>query len=146
MEAISGLESLLRLRKGFERAARLELRRIHSEIIRAKAELERIDAERHELQVQLAGTLKRGFSAAEFAMYSVVSFEMQEQAVKKQLMKLEELRGQAERKYEECRRERKVMENMIERRRREYEKEAGHREQRAADDATLRRRSRVGRA
>jgi flagellar export protein FliJ len=143
MEDLSGLESLLRLRQGFERAARVALQRVFAEINETQFRLEKVIEERRRVRTQLAGQLRKGLAAGDFVMYSVKPLEGQEAAMRKMLTQLEEVRVKAEQKYAECRRERKLMENMIARKREEYRQEAERREQRLTDEATLRRMKRV---
>lgn len=140
----SGLEALFRLRRGLERAAKLELKRISSEINRADGEMERIAHAKRELYRQLLTSLERGCRAEAFALYAPDALDREARCLKNKIQQLKALKVGAERTYVECQRERKIIEKALERKQREKTLEATRQEQRTTDDATLRRMAWTG--
>jgi flagellar export protein FliJ len=137
-----GVESLYRLKQGLERAARLELQRVNAEIMRTEEMLQTLAGERRSERRKLAETLAAGIRGADLLLYSEAALEAQEKVGFAKLRELRQLAAQAEGKYSECHRERKILENVLERRNQQMEKDGARREQNATDGDTLRRAGR----
>jgi len=139
MGKASGIESLLRWRGTLERAAELALKKAVVDVNHAKRELEGIEAERHGLRVALNARLREGSSTEVLQLYSGAALEAMERGVRERLRFLLAERLRAEARYAECRRDRKVIENMGKRRGAQERMEALRREQVRIDEATMRR-------
>jgi len=139
MGKASGLESVRRWRRSLERAAEMALKKAAMDVNQAKRELEGIATARRLLGVGLGERLREGASSEVFRLYSTASPDGLERNVLERLTLTEAERAQAEVHYAECRRDRKVMENMLERRGAEARMEASRREQVRVDEATMRR-------
>jgi flagellar export protein FliJ len=139
MRKKTGLESVLRWRRSLERAAELALKKSFTVVKEMKHELEEIAAERQRLRAGLNTKLREGAGAEVFRLYSPAALELIEDKVREKLRLAEVERLRAEIRYAECRRDRKVIENMLARRGAEERMEASRREQVRVDEATMRR-------
>jgi len=144
----TGLESLWRLRKGYERLARLDLQRVSAEIAQTHRQIGDLRRRKLEARRDLAHAIATGVSGGDLATYALEPLDREEHCLHERLKQLQVLQREAEARYLACRRERKITENALERQRAASLAESERREQRLADDATLRRiaRSRRSRA
>ena len=139
MAKASGLESVLRWRRSLERAAEQALKKAVGEVHQAKGELRAISAERRALGAGLRERLREGASSEVFQLYSPAALVGMEESAGEKMRAAEAERARAERRYAECRRDRKVIKNMLDRREVEDRMEASRREQVRVDEATMQR-------
>jgi len=136
------LEAVLHFRKSVEHQQELRLRAANQQVARVRRWIEQVDEKIQQAQAASARELAAGTTFAEvrFALAAEASLVTQRQTLEREWLKLETLRSQQQRIFQQARRERETFESLRNRQQREYERDQARREQRALDDLFLLRR------
>jgi len=120
----------------------LKLRTILVSMSSTKVRIVELAQTRLVLRHSSLARLKQGARSQELQLDSVSALEFEEDQLKQRLRQLEKERRAGERKFLQARREREIVENVIESQRTAYESERSRRLQMMMDDETLQRRAR----
>jgi flagellar export protein FliJ len=133
------LEAVLHFRKSVEHQQELRLRAANQLVAKLRNRIEQLSGRIAELRNRHAQELGRGTSAAEmrFVLECEAILEQQRQAAARELTRLEALRNQQQKIFQQARRERETFESLRDRQLRNYEREAARREQRRLDELFL---------
>jgi flagellar export protein FliJ len=136
------LEAVLHFRKGIEHQQELRLRAANQQVIRVRHAIEQLDGKAQQAHAAGARELAAGTTAAEigFALATQALLGSQRQSLEQELARLEGLRNQQQRLYQQARRQRETFESLRSHQEREYERNEARREQRTLDDLFLLRR------
>jgi flagellar export protein FliJ len=137
------LEAVLHFRKSLERQQELRLRAANQLVARTRRLIEQIEGRIRTAHSQQSQQLGAGITAAElrFAFECETLFDEQRQIMQRELVRLETLRDQQQRIFQQARRERETFESLREHEYRIYVREAARREQRQQDDLFLLRQA-----
>lgn len=138
------LEPLLRLRKSRERA---ELRRLQEAallVVRARTQIEQLDAEVAEMREESRKALLEGCSGAElnFETLLLETCAKRRAWLVQELSRLERLRREQQARYSLARQQREILSNLREHQYSLYRTELSRREQQQSDDLFLTRQTR----
>ena len=136
------MQAALRLRASKEQSAWLRLRGMNVEIAAVQEALEQIRNEKSRVRAEQVERLRVGATGRDLHASDTKFFERQEQRVAEVLKMCFARREAARELLAEARKRREVVENAIERERREYFREQSRLEQTRMDDETLQRMSR----
>jgi flagellar export protein FliJ len=136
------LEAVLHFRKGIEHQQELRLRAANQQVIRVRHAIEQLDGRVRQARAASAQELAGGTTAAEigFALAGQALLSSQRQSLEHELVRLEGLRDQQQRVYQQARRQRETFESLRNHQQREYQRNELRREQRTLDDLFLLRR------
>jgi flagellar export protein FliJ len=136
------LEAVLHFRKGIEHQQELRLRAANQQVIRVRHAIEQLDGKVQQAHAASARELAAGTTAAEigFALAAQALLSSQRQSLEQELARLEGLRNQQQRLYQQARRQRETFESLRSHQEREYKRHEARREQRTLDDLFLLRR------
>jgi flagellar export protein FliJ len=142
------LESVLHFRRSVEHQQELRLRAANQQVSRLRRMMEQIEQRIKDMHTRQSAELGAGMTSAElrFSLACEKGLLQQRQTLLQELKRLEALRDAQQKIFFQLRRERQTIESLRDHQRREYEREAARREQRAADDAFLQRQSFLRRA
>jgi flagellar export protein FliJ len=137
------LEAVLHFRKSVEHQQELRLRAANNQVARARHWIGQIDDRIRRMQATHVRELADGTTSAEirFSVATQDSLLAQRQIIEKELFRLESLRKQQQRIFEQARRERETFESLRDRQLREYQREQARNEQHVLDDLFLMRRT-----
>jgi flagellar export protein FliJ len=136
------LQEILHYRESLEHQQELRLRAIHQQVAKVRHLIEQVDQRIRDVQTRESQELHAGTTAAElcFALASEASLRQQRQIVERELVRLQNLRDQQQRVFQQARRDRETFENLRQRQFEEYQRNAARREQRQLDELFLLRR------
>jgi flagellar export protein FliJ len=136
------LQTLLRFRRNCEHREKLQLAAINRQIVHVRLQMDAVVQEKVAARNRLGQNLARGILATE--LRETECFEMllalRQESLARQLVKLEQLRREQQRVYEEAWRQSQILENLRDRQERLYYQEQARREQEAVDEQYLARR------
>jgi len=137
------LQALLHFRQSVEHQHELRLRAINQQVARVRRLQEQVNAQIRQLKAGETQELNAGTTAAEIAfdLGCVAVLQQHRQTIDRELARLEGVRDQQQRVYQQARREREILENLRNQKLEEYRRGALRREQRQLDDLFLLRRS-----
>jgi len=137
------LQALLHFRQSVEHQHELRLRTANQLVARARHLIEQIDARLHQLHTLQSQDLGAGTSGAElrFALSCEETLLQQRQVMQRELLRLQVLRDEQQKIFQQARRERETFESLRDHQLREYQRDAKRREQRQLDDLFLQRRA-----
>ncbi len=137
------LQVLLHFRQSVEHQQELRLRAVNQLVARVRHLIEQIDARLQQLQTVQSHDLGVGTSGAElrFAVSCEENLQQQRQAMHHELVRLQTLRDEQQRIFQQARRERETFESLRDHQFREYQREAKRRQQRQQDDLFLMRQA-----
>jgi flagellar protein FliJ len=136
------LETLLHFRRSVERHQELHLRVANQQVARMQRWIEHIEEQIGSLHGRQSRELNTGTTAAELRFNRACGVVLAQQRVsaQRELQRLEQLRDQQKKLFQQARRERETFENLRDRQRTEYERNARRREQRQLDELFLLRK------
>jgi flagellar protein FliJ len=137
------LQALLRVRQSCEERERLRLALLNNQIGRLLQEREILNQKRVLAWTQIFNALGTGMSGAElqFELASMAVLGHRQEELRNQIAKLQQERIAQERSFREAQKQRKILDNLRERRLRDYLQVRGRREQQQVDDMFMVRRS-----
>lgn len=137
------LETVLHLRRSLERQQELRLRAANQQVMRVHHMIDLLDGHLREMKSHSSQHLLQGTAAVElhFALLCEGTLGKHRLVLERELLRLEELRDQQQKAYQQARRERETFESLRERQLLEYKRDAARREQRQLDDAFLLRQA-----
>ncbi len=123
------------------------MRATHQQVARVRHLIEQVDDRIRRLQQLYSQDLAAGTTSAEmrFVLATEASLHAQRRDLERELSRLENLRDQQQRIFQQARRERETFETLRDKQRLEYERDAARREQRRLDDLFLLRQSNLKR-
>src|SRR5262249_9652164 len=133
------LQAVLHLRQSIEHQHELRLRNANQQVAKVRRLIELADERiRHEENL-CANALSAGTTSAElrFSAAARDSLHAQRQRMEAELKRLQTLRDQQQRVFQQARRERETIESLRDRQFLEHKRNAKHGEQRRADDHFL---------
>jgi len=133
------LEAVLHYRRSLEHQQELRLRAANQQVAHVRRLIEQAGERIRQARATQARELAAGTTFAEvrFALAAEAFLEGQRQTLERELYRLETLRSQQQRIYQQARRDRETFESLRDREKREYERERARREQRALDNLFL---------
>jgi len=133
------LESVRRLRRSLEKQEEQRLLAIAANLVKARAALERLDAERGEARRMALRAMESGASGAllNFELVCEAAYSAARQKIVQQIVDLERLRHAQIGIYRRARQQREILDNLREQRLAEYTLEAARREQQRMDELFL---------
>jgi len=137
------LQALLHFRQSIEHQHELRLRAANQLVARVRHLIEQVDARLQQLHTLQSQHLGAGTSGAElrFAVSCGENLLQQRQAMQRELVRLQALRDEQQKIFQQARRERETFESLRDRQLREYQCEAKRGEQRQQDDLFLMRQA-----
>ena len=137
------LAAVLHFRQSLEHQQELRLRAANHQVARVRRALEQLEQRMRESKIQRAGQLSAGTTAAElrFSLLCESAFPQQQQELLRELVRVQSLRDQQQKIFQQARRERQTFESLRDGQLREYQRDARRREQRELDDLFLLRRA-----
>jgi flagellar export protein FliJ len=136
------LEAVLHYRRSLEHQQELRLRTANQQVGRVRRLIELAEERIRQAHAAQARELAAGTTFAEvrFALAAEAFLEGQRQTLERELHRLETLRNQQQRIFQQARRDRETFESLRDRQKREYDRDQARREQRNLDDLFLLRR------
>jgi flagellar export protein FliJ len=137
------LEAVFHLRQSVEHQQELRLRTANQQVARLRHLIEQLDARIWQTQGLLSRDIAAGTTAAEirFILATEAFLHEHRHSVERELSRLEHLRDQQQRVFQQARRERETFESLHDQQLRQYQREAARSEQRRLDDLFLLRRA-----
>jgi flagellar export protein FliJ len=137
------LQAVLHFRQSVEHQHELHLRAANQQVARARHFLDQLDARLQNLQTRQSHDVATGTSGAElrFALSCEVTLRQQRQAMQHELLRLQNLRDEQQKIFQQARRERETFESLRNHQLHEYRRDAARREQRQLDDLFLLRQA-----
>jgi flagellar export protein FliJ len=137
------LQALLHFRQSIEHQQELRLRAANQLVARVRHLIEQVDARLLQLHTLQSQDLGAGTSGAElrFAVSCEENLHQQRQAMQRELLRLQGLRNEQQKVFQQARRERETFESLRDRQLCEYQREAKRSEQRQQDDLFLMRQA-----
>jgi flagellar protein FliJ len=137
------LEAVFHFRRSVEHQQELRLRYANQQVARVLHGIGQVDARLRQMRLHQSQELGVGTTAAElrFAISCEDAILEQRRSLQRELLRLQKLRNEQQRVFQQARREREIFESLREHQRSQYEREAGRREQRQLDDFFLLRKS-----
>jgi flagellar export protein FliJ len=137
------LQAVLHFRQSIEHQHELRLRAANQQVARARHILDQLDARLLQLHTRWSQDVAAGTSGAElrFALSCEATLRQQRQVVQNELLRLQNLRDEQQRIFQQARRDRETFESLRDYQLREYRREAARREQRQLDDLFLLRQA-----
>ena len=137
------LQALLHLRQSIEHQHELRLRAANQLVARVRHLIEQVDTRLHQLHAGQSQDLGTGTSGAElrFAVSCEEHLLRQRQSMQRELVRLQGLRDEQQRIFQQARRDRETFESLRDHQLREYQREARRSEQRQQDDVFLMRQA-----
>jgi flagellar export protein FliJ len=141
------LEAVFHFRQSVEHQHELRLRTANQQVARTRHLIDQIENRIKEKRVQQSQQLNAGTTAAElrFGLLYETALDEKRHTLQQELLRLEQLRDQQHKIFQQARRERETIENLRDQQRRAYEREARRREQRRVDDLFLLRQAHLRR-
>lgn len=136
------LQTLLRLRHGFEHVERLRLEALTRRVFGVQQHIETLENEKRAAWIQLAGKLRRGIRGGEFRSEAMVA-EVQSRRRRSLLEQLEQLQAQRQRQqaaFRKAQQDREILDNLRTRLLEAYHLVELRRQQQQLDDTYLMRR------
>lgn len=137
------LEAVLHFRQSVEHQQELRLRAANQQVVRGRRLLEQLDARITDTRSEQARQLGTGTTAAElrFGLLCEASLQRQSQELLRELLRVENLRDQQQKIFQQARRERETFESLRDRQLEQYRRDTARREQRHLDDLFLQRQA-----
>jgi flagellar export protein FliJ len=137
------LQAVFHLRQSLEHQQELRLRAANQQVAKVRQLLEQLDERIQHMQARESQELGVGTTSAElrFALSCDAALHQQRQEVEREMSRLQNLRDQQQRIFQQARRERETFESLRDHQRREYARDSGRREQRQIDDLFLLRQA-----
>jgi flagellar export protein FliJ len=137
------LQAVFHLRQSMEHQQELRLRSANQQVARVRHLMEQFDAHLHDRHLQRLRDLVEGVTAAElrFASDGDSCLLDHRKALEGELVRLQNLRDQQQRIYEQARRDRETFESLHDHQFSEYQRDVLRRAQRELDDTFLLRSS-----
>jgi len=137
------LQALLRVRQSCEERERRRLALLNTQIAGLHQTHDSLNQERVLAWTQLSNGLTAGMSGAElqFEVASMATRAYRQEELKKQIARLRQERIVQERSFREAQKQRKILDNLRERKLRNYLQVRGRHEQQQIDDLFMLRRS-----
>ena len=137
------LETVLHFRRSLERQQELRLRMANQQVARVRRLIEHIEQQIDGVHTRQSRELNAGTTAAELRFNRASEAVLAQQRVLAQLelQRLEQLRDQQKKVFQQARRERETFESLRDQQRTEYERNARRREQRQLDELFLLRKT-----
>jgi flagellar protein FliJ len=130
------LQALLRVRQSCEERERRRLALLNTQIGRLHQKHESLNQEKASAWTQISHSLRAGMSGAElqFEMASMATRAYRQEELRKQITRLQQERIVQERSFREAQKQRKILDNLRERKLRNYLQVRGRHEQQQIDD------------
>lgn len=137
------LEAVLHLRQSVEHQQELRLRTANQQVARVRHLIEQLDARIRQTHGLLLRDIAAGTTAAEmrFILASKASLQEYWQTIERELFRLEHLRDQQQRVFQQARRDRETLQSLHDHQLRDYERQAARSDQRRLDELFLLRRA-----
>lgn len=137
------LAAVFHFRKSVEHQQELRLRAANQQVARVRHLIGQLDERISQMQTHQSQELGAGTTAAElrFTLLCETAVWQQRQDVERELLRLQHLRDQQQRIFQQARRERETFESLHDHQLREYERAESRREQRQLDDLFLLRQA-----
>ncbi len=137
------LQAVFHFRQSIEHQQELRLRAANQLVARTRHLIEQLDARMEEMRIKHSYELGSGTTAAElrFALQCEAVLLHHRQALQGELLRLEKLRDEQQKIFQQARRERETFESLRDHQLQEYERDRARREQREIDDLFLLRRA-----
>jgi flagellar export protein FliJ len=137
------LESVLHYRQSLEHQQELRLRAANQQVARARHFVEQLDARLQQLKIRQSQESSAGTSGAElrFSNLCEATLRQQHQALMGELKRLQNLRDEQQKIFQQARRERETFEILRDQQLHEYKRESARREQWQLDDLFLMRQA-----
>jgi flagellar export protein FliJ len=137
------LAVVLHYRQSLEHQQELRLRATNQQVARVRRAIDNLEQRMRDAKLQNTGQLHAGTTAAElrFSLIKESALHQQRQQLLRELVRVENLRDEQQKIFQQARRERETFESLRDSQLREYELEAMRREQRQLDDLFLLRRA-----
>jgi len=142
------LENLLHFRRSLEHQQELRLRIANQQVTRMRRLIEHIEQQIGSLQTRQSRELNAGTTVAELQFNRTCEGVLAQQRLlaERELQRLEQVRDQQNKVFQQARRERETFESLREQQRSEYERNARRREQRQLDELFLLRKTHLRRS
>lgn len=133
------LEAVLHLRQSLEHQQELRLRAANQQVARIRRMTEQMENQVRQMHAQQSNSLHAGTTAAEmrFSLECEATLQSQRLLLQGEAQRLERLRDQQQKIFQQARRERETIESLRDRQRSTYEREQARREQRQLDESFL---------
>ncbi len=137
------LQAVLHFRQSVEHQQELRLRAANQQVARARHLIDQIDARLQQIQTRQSQDMNSGTSGAElrFAVLCEATLHQQRQALQGELARLQKLRDEQQKIFQQARRERETFESLRDHQLHAYQRDAARREQRQLDDLFLMRQA-----
>ena len=137
------LDAVLHFRYSIEHQQELRLRAANQQVARVRHLIEQVDERTKYLQLRSMDELAAGTTSAEvrFSLAAEISLRSHRLDLERDLSRLQSLRDQQQRIFQQARREREVIETLRNQQAHEYERDRARREQRQLDDLFLLRQT-----
>jgi len=137
------LEAVFHFRQSVEHQHELRLRAANQQVARVRHLVEVVDERIRQEQLSHSRQIGAGTTAAEmhFALMSEASLRQHRQDLDRELLRLQNLRDQQQKVFEQAHRERETFESLRTHQYREHERDVTRREQRRLDDLFLLRQA-----
>jgi flagellar export protein FliJ len=139
------LQALLHYRYGVEHQEELRLRAANQQVTRVRHILAQVDEQIAQSCVTRVRDLAAGITSAElrFSSDTELTLQIQRQKIQNELLRLQDLRDQQQRVFEQARQHRQILESLRAQKFQAYQRERRRRDQRQLDDLVLLRRRRT---
>jgi len=136
-------QALFHFRQSIEHQQELRLRAANQQVARVRHLIDDFDHRIRQEQLGAAHELSAGTTAAElrFSMDCHASLVRQRSDLERELVRLQNLRDQQQRVFQQARRERETFESLRDQQFHQYERTAARNEQRQLDDLFLQRQA-----
>jgi flagellar export protein FliJ len=137
------LQAVLHFRQSVEHQQELRLRAANQQVARARHLIDQIDTRLQQIQTRQSQDMNSGISGAElrFAILCEATLRQQRQALQNELVRLQKLRDEQQKIFQQARRERETFESLRDLQLHTYQCDAARREQRQLDDLFLMRQA-----
>jgi len=137
------LQAVLHFRQSVEHQQELRLRAANQQVARVRRLIEQIDARLQQTQTRQSQDVSVGTSGAElrFAVLCEANLRQQRQVLHVELARLQKLRDEQQKAFQQARRERETFESLRDHQLHAYQRNAARREQRQLDDLFLMRQA-----
>jgi flagellar export protein FliJ len=138
-----GLQAVLHYRYSVEHQEELRLRAANQQVTRVRHILAQIDEQIAQSRVTRSRDLAAGMTSAELQFYSdaELMLQMERHKIQNQMSRLQGLRDQQQRVFEQARQQRQILESLRAQKFQAYQRERRRREQRQLDALILLRRA-----
>jgi len=136
-------QSVFHFHQSLEHQQELRLRVANQQVARAHHLIEQLDQRLRRMQECQSREIGAGTTAAEFrfSLLSEAALRQQRQTLECELLRLQKVRDEQRRMFDEVRRERAMFESLRDRQLREYQRDQARRSQRQMDDLFLLRQA-----